>query len=62
MNIAMQIACCIERVRIESGYNPAYYMGEWIGPENEVYWYTREAAPNFGRKFDISFSQIMMAP
>ena len=28
---------------------------------NEIYWYTREAAPSFGRKFGISYGRIVIA-
>lgn len=53
--IALRIACCIERARIESGL-PTH---SWPPPDVETYWHTREAAPDFGRKFGIPYTQIL---
>ena len=54
--IALQIACCIERARIESGL-----PNGWPPSDAETYWYTREAAPDFSRKLGIPYTQVVSA-
>lgn len=54
--IALQIACCIERARLESMDSQA-----WPASDNEIYWHTREAAAVFGRKLGVPIPQIVSA-
>ena len=54
--IALQIACCIERARLESMDSQI-----WPASDNEIYWHTREAAADFGRKLGVSVPQIVSA-
>ena len=55
-DVALQIACCIERARIESGLPTG-----WPPPDVETYWYTREAAPDFGRKLGVPYQRVLSA-
>jgi hypothetical protein len=57
VSIAHQIACCIERARLESTDNGL----SWPSPENEIYWHTREAAAIFGRKLGVSVPALVHA-
>lgn len=52
-DIALRIACCIERTRIITKSLDLY--PDWDCHE---YWYTREAAQPFARKLGVSFIQI----
>jgi hypothetical protein len=55
-NVALRIACCIERARIESGLPTG-----WPPSDAETYWYTREAAPSFSRKLGIPYPKVVSA-
>jgi hypothetical protein len=54
-DIALQIACCIERARLESGF-----IGNWPDPDVEIYWYTREASVDFSRKLGVRYFQVVL--
>lgn len=53
---ALQIACCIERARIESKDGKS-----WPELNNEIYWHTREAAAIFSKKLGVPFPLVISA-
>jgi hypothetical protein len=54
-NVALRIACCIERARIESSCG---HFPDW---SVHTYWHTREAAQPYARELGVSFTQVIPA-